>query len=69
MDIKTLRAKLESHRGRWSLIASVAGVNRKTIHRIVNDAEYNPTIATVTDIERAVASVSRKQERREKATV
>lgn len=47
MDIEPLRAALEERRGQWTRIAEAAGLNRKTIERLMSDPEYNPTLATI----------------------
>lgn len=47
MDIEPLRAALEERRGQWTRIAEAAGLNRKTIERLMSDPGYNPTLATI----------------------
>ncbi len=60
MDIDTIRSELLAMRGQWSRIAVIAGVNRKTVERLVGDAAYNPTLATMKSIGGAIEAV-RKQ--------
>lgn len=55
MDIKTLRDRLIDKRGQWTAIAGVAGVNRKTIERIVHEADYLPTMRTVIRLQEALS--------------
>lgn len=57
MDIDTIRSDLRALRGRWSQVALIAGVNRKTIERLVADPGYNPTLATMTAIAGAIDRV------------
>lgn len=47
MDIEQVRSALDSRRGEWSKIAAGAGINRKTIWRIMVDPEYLPTLRTL----------------------
>ena len=59
MDIKTLRDRLVDRRGQWTAIAAQAGVNRKTIERIVHEADYLPTMRTMIRLQGAL-NVSRQ---------
>lgn len=47
MDIEQVRSALDSRRGEWSKISHAAGINRKTVWRIMVDPEYNPTLRTM----------------------
>lgn len=60
MDIESLRANLELRRGDWTRIAEVAGLNRKTIQRIVDDPAYNLTLATFSALQRALSEAPAK---------
>jgi DNA-binding phage protein len=62
MDIETIRLSLREHRGQWSRIAVSAGISRKTIERLMADAEYNPTVATLKAIAAALPTAERHQE-------
>ena len=57
MDITTLREALSACRGDWGRIAELAGLNRKTIQRIVDEVDYNPTLGTINAITAALAGV------------
>ena len=58
MDIEQVRAALESRRGEWSKIATAAGVNRKTVWRIMVDPQYLPTLRTLRALARALTDGS-----------
>jgi DNA-binding phage protein len=58
MDIEQVRAALHSRRGEWSKIATTAGINRKTVGRIMADPEYLPTLRTLRAVARALAGAA-----------
>lgn len=55
MDIEQVRVALDSRRGEWSKIATGAGINRKTVWRIMVDPQYNPTLRTMRALAAALA--------------
>jgi DNA-binding phage protein len=57
MDITDIRARLAKRRGQWSEIAEAAGLNRKTVSRIMNDPEWMPNLRTLVDLGRAIEAV------------
>ena len=46
MNMETLRQELDRRRGLFSRIAVLAGVNRRTIQRMADEPDYNPTLET-----------------------
>lgn len=59
MKYAQLVEKLSTHRGRWSLLADLAGVNRATIARMIAGGDYNPRIHTIEALERALRELGR----------
>ena len=57
MDIQTLRNRLLARRGQWAEIAQAADVNRRTIYRLLNEANANPTISTVARLDKAMRTI------------
>jgi len=60
MEMQELRSLLASRRGEWTRLAAMAGVNRRTIYRIVNDDGYMPNLKTFLDLDRAVRADEQK---------
>lgn len=56
MDPDTIRSRLSERRGQWSRLATAAGINRKTIERLMSDPAYNPTVGTLRAIVEALDS-------------
>lgn len=54
MDLEIVRNRLSERRGQWSRLAAAAGINRKTIERLMSDDGYNPTLATLRAIVEAL---------------
>jgi len=54
MDIDSLRKDLITRRGKWSAIALQAGVNRKTVERIVYESAYMPNLRTMIALDAAL---------------
>lgn len=54
MDLEIVRGRLSERRGQWSRLAGAAGINRKTIERLMSDDGYNPTLATLRAIVEAL---------------
>lgn len=60
MDLEPLRTAIAKRRGQWYRIADAAGLNRKTVERIMADPGYNPTLSTINALWHGVKSTPRR---------
>ena len=57
MDYDTLRIRLAARKGQWTEIGAHAGVDRRTIYRLLHEPGYNPTHKTMRNLSLALRAV------------
>lgn len=59
-ELQRIREELASRHGEWTKIAAAAGLSRKTLGRVVANADYMPNVRTLFRIQSGLASVRQK---------
>lgn len=60
-ELQTMREELALRRGELTKIAAAAGLSRKTLGRVVANADYMPNLRTVLRIQSGLTSVRQEQ--------
>ena len=57
MDYETLKLRLAARKGQWTEIGATAGVDRRTIYRLLHERDYNPSYQTMRKLSLAMRGI------------